>query len=283
MHDTPNGFQATVVDATTGQSGSMTASAANGFGQVKFAPTGTECKNIPYNFHPMYSTSQPNKTSVPWAAATYNVAFDTEIGHFDYCSAVNSKGVCTGYEGVGANREKADADDLGCFPGSASTLIKIGGCEFENIGYDGTSYLNDWPDSLTASTRPSPLFVTSPLTGSSYSTNYSDVAFNTDLPAIEGQIGQCDTSNGRNCSLTPRTDDGDPAAFYPYYTSGHSDALGGCAWTVGQAIPGFSNQTYNEHAEWGTLLGVTYTTKGGGTVKQYNDYQSILPDNPCPT
>ena len=58
LHDTAHGLQTTVNDATTGQSGSMTASAANGFGQVKFAPSpSTTCQNIPYDFHPMYSTS----------------------------------------------------------------------------------------------------------------------------------------------------------------------------------------------------------------------------------
>ena len=58
LHDTPHGLQAVVKDTTTGTSGSMTASAANGFGQVKFAPSpSTQCKNIPYDFHPMYATS----------------------------------------------------------------------------------------------------------------------------------------------------------------------------------------------------------------------------------
>ncbi len=133
LHDTAHGLQAVVHDNTTGESGSMTASAANGFGQVKFAPSpSTTCKNIPYDFHPMYSTSSP-KTTVPWAAATYNVAFDTEIGHFDYCSKVNTTfGQCTGKEGVGANQEKADGDDNACWTPAASSRIKISGClDFE--------------------------------------------------------------------------------------------------------------------------------------------------------
>jgi NAD(P)-dependent dehydrogenase (short-subunit alcohol dehydrogenase family) len=59
---------------------SMTASAGNGFGQIQAAPTGTSCTEIPSDFHPMYSTSSP-QTRVPWAAHSYNVAFDEEIGH----------------------------------------------------------------------------------------------------------------------------------------------------------------------------------------------------------
>ena len=82
MHDTGSGLRIDINDRTTGQKGFMVASAANDFAQVKFDPTGSGCTAIPYNFHPMYSTSSP-LTRVPWAAHTYNVAFSDEIGHFE--------------------------------------------------------------------------------------------------------------------------------------------------------------------------------------------------------
>jgi hypothetical protein len=41
----------------------------------------------------MYSTSSEH-TRVPWAAHSYNVAFSDEIGHFEYCSAVDANGNC---------------------------------------------------------------------------------------------------------------------------------------------------------------------------------------------
>src|SRR5215472_5563681 len=69
LRDTPHGLQAAVNDLTSGQTGSMTTSAANGFGQVQFAPTGTSCNNIPYDYHPMYSTSS-EQTRTIWAAHT---------------------------------------------------------------------------------------------------------------------------------------------------------------------------------------------------------------------
>ena len=87
-HDTAQGVQVTLSDRTTGQSGSMTASAANGYAQIKYDPTGTSCQAIPCNFHPMYSTSSP-QTRVIWAAHTYNVAFSDEIGHFEDCNGPN--------------------------------------------------------------------------------------------------------------------------------------------------------------------------------------------------
>jgi hypothetical protein len=283
MHDTQHGLQTIVTDTTTGKSGSMTASAANGFGQVKFAPKGTSCTNIPYDFHPMYSTSTP-KTTVPWAAATYNVAFDTEIGHFDYCShAVDVTfygGNCSGTEGAGANVEPTDADDVGCFPPSASTLIAITGCLGSNLGYDGTSYLPDWPNGNHQKT-PTPTIISSPLTGPAYNMNYQQVAFNTDLPSIEQSIGTCDANTGAGCSLIPPTDDNNaPAAFYPYYTSGH--ALGGCAWSVGQDVPSFTTNDYGQNSQFGSLLKVTYPELNGTKASFYNDFQQILPDNPCP-
>ena len=257
----------------------MTASAANGFGQVKFAPSpSTQCKNIPYDFHPMYSTSSP-QTTVPWAAATYNVAMDTEVGHFDYCNNVDSTtGSCLGNEGVGKNSEPADGDDFGCWAPSASSLIKIGGCEGSNIGYDGTSYLADWPNG--SSNRPTNFIFTSPLTGAHFDTNYSSVGFNTDLPAIEDNIGTCDTSTGAGCTIIPPTDDGSPAQFYPFYSTGH--ALGGCAWTVGTNYPGFSTNNYGAHQQYGHLLKVAYSGANGSVSYQFNDYQNNLPNNPCP-
>jgi hypothetical protein len=271
----------TIHDTTTGQSGTMTASAANGFGQVKYAPSpSTDCTNIPYDFHPMYSTSSP-KTTVPWAAATYNIAFDTEVGHFDRCSGtVDATGTCVGTEGVGANKEPADADDQGCWPATASGLVQIAACQGQNNGYDGTPYLKDWPNGNT-NLRPTPTIFTSPLTGDEYSTNYTSVAFNTDLPAIEYSLGTCDRLTGAGCSLHPPTDDGTPAPFYPYYSTGH--ALGGCAWTVGQSVPGFSANSYGGLSQYGQILRVTYPGPGGIPVQYFRDFQGSLDNNPCPS
>jgi hypothetical protein len=278
LHDTAHGLQTIVQDTTNHQVGIMTASAGNGFGQVRFAPSPTGgCTLIPYDFHPMYSTSSP-RTTVPWAAATYNIAIDTEIGHFDYCQhATSFGGGCAGTEGVTANTEPTDLDDVGCFNASASTLVRVNGCYGTNTGFDGTSYLKDWPNGNNALT-PSPTIFTSPLTGAAYTTQYAQAAFNTDLPRIE--FSTCDRQTGTGCTLIPTTDDGTPATFYPYYTSG--SALGGCAWTIGQNVPGFSTADYGKNAQYGSLLKVVYTNIGGTTLFHFNDFQRILPGNPCP-
>src|SRR5205085_3398073 len=133
LHDTAHGLRTELQDLTTGQSGFMTASAANGFGQVKFAPNpSNDCVNLPYDFHPMYSTSS-EKTRVTWAAHSYNIAFSDEIGHFDFCNGPNPAtpgGACPAgdTEGITGDTEPTDGDDNGCFPASASTLVQVSGC-----------------------------------------------------------------------------------------------------------------------------------------------------------
>ena len=106
------------------------------------------------------------------------------------------------------------------------------------------------------------------------------MGFNTDLPAIEDQLGTCNTSTGAGCTIIPPTDDGTPAQFYPYYTTG--TALGGCAWTVGQNYPGFSTNDYGAHHQYGHLLKVASSGPGGVASYSFNDYQNNLANNPCP-
>lgn len=288
MHDTPVGLQIVINDLTTGQSGSMTASKANGFGQVKFDPTGTTCTNIPYSFHPMYSTSS-EKTRVPWAAHSYNIAFSDEIGHFDLCTKVSGPGgICTGLEGIRNDQEPADGDDLNCFPSSASTLVKVRGCAnfaAVNQGFDGVPYQPLWPDGNT-SLRPTPVRFSSPLTGSSYDVQYSRVAFEADLPRIENPA-VCDRFTGVGCTLIPSTDDPaiggvgfEPAAFYPFFSI--TNVGGQCVWQEGNHIPGSKND-FGQNAQYGTLLNITYTAFGGGGMPttRYNDFRNVMSKNPC--
>jgi hypothetical protein len=140
IRDTSHGLAISIQDLTTGHTGSMKASAANGFGQVQFDPSGTNCNpsthDIPCDFHAMYSTSSEH-TRVPWSAHSYNIAFSDEIGHFEYCNAVDNNGNCTtpGVNDPGG----VDRDDVGCFPASASSRNKIGGCVGADVDFDGES------------------------------------------------------------------------------------------------------------------------------------------------
>lgn len=289
MHDTAHGLKVVINDDTTGQSGSMTASAANGFGQVQFAPSPSKaCNNIPYDFHPMYSTSS-EMTRVTWAAHSYNIAFSDEIGHFDFC---NGKPVPFVFffgapcprgntEGIPGDQEPTDNDDLACFPASASALIQVSGCAAANTGFDGSSYQPVWPDG-NYKLHPTPIRFSSPLTGDDYNVQYNRFAFEADLPGIESAAfsgGPCDPATGVRCTLIPETDDGQPAAFYPFFSI--ANFQGNCVWQFGNHIPGSKND-FHQNQQYGTLLNLSYTGAGGMPFTTYNDFRQVFSSNPCP-
>jgi hypothetical protein len=92
MHDTAAGLRIEIDDLNTGESGSMTASVANGFGHILYTPNSDTCQMSPYAFHPEYSTANPRGNT--WSAHTYNVAFSDEIGHFENCLKLNAEFNC---------------------------------------------------------------------------------------------------------------------------------------------------------------------------------------------
>ncbi|HEY6278118.1 MAG TPA: hypothetical protein VIX86_17505 [Streptosporangiaceae bacterium] len=89
------GLKATVADVTTGQTGYIVASAANGFADTSIA----DCNGHPFSFHAEYNTaSQQNQ--VPWAALEGGVLMEQEIGHGEACSSVSHKlGFSASYTG----------------------------------------------------------------------------------------------------------------------------------------------------------------------------------------
>jgi hypothetical protein len=84
--DPPAGFTVAVDDLTTGQLGSMTASAANGFMNTSMS----DCSGTPFTFHAEYSTAQ-QQNQVPWAALEGGVLMEQEIGHGEVCKTVTGK------------------------------------------------------------------------------------------------------------------------------------------------------------------------------------------------
>ena len=278
MHDTAHGLRIDLNDVTTHQSGFMVASAANSFGQVKFDPNGTTCQNIPFDFHPMYNTSS-EQTRVTWAAHSYNIAFSDEIGHFDYCNgpvAIVPRGRCPvgDFEGLSTNPKPADGDDTACHSASESLLVQVSGCRGTNAGFDGVPYQKVWDDGNPA-LHATAIRFSSPLTGNNYTVNYKRVAFEADLPRIEGT---CDRTTGAGCTLIPTTDDGTPAAFYPYYSIKSTDGM--CTWGLGAQIPG-SITDFGKNNQYGPLLPLVYTGVGVPTITRFNNFRQILAKNPC--
>ncbi len=289
IHDTADGVQAQINDLTSHESGSMTASPANGFAQFNYDPTGTSCTAIPYAFHPMYSTSS-EQTRVIWAAHSYNVGFSDEIGHFAFCNGAAVPATPFGVDNAGnpitcpagnteelkKSQEPTDGDNNFCFPASEALRIPVQGCTDTNTGFDGLDYQPVWPDGNTG-LHPTSVLFTSPRFGSDYSQAYDRTAFEADLPRIE--FNTCNRSTGAGCTLIPTTDDLAPAAFYPFFsTTSMSDA---CNWQFGGSIPRTTNE-FGQNNQYGTLLKLTYLAFGGGgaTLQRFNDFRGVI-SNPC--
>ena len=282
IHDSTDGLVASIADLTSGESGSMTASIANGFAQVNYDPNAATCTQTPYAFHPMYATSGEH-TRVPWAAHSYNVAFADEIGHFEYCRNANPHGKCVVPGGVdGETNHKKDADDSACFDADESLRIQIGGCIATDNDFDGVSYQTTWPGSLSnpaldAAVNPGSVLFSSPTFGGGQ--NYDRVGFEADLPRIEAADfgGICDRTTGANCVNPPPGSN-----FYPFFTT-RADASVGCFWQLGGAnIPGTTN-TFggSSSAEFGPLLFLDYPVAGLVPSHRTNDFRQVLGTNPC--
>ncbi|HKV55230.1 MAG TPA: hypothetical protein VJN94_11395 [Candidatus Binataceae bacterium] len=225
MLDTADGFQVSITDFSTGEQGTMTANAANGFEQVVFDPKATACTFKPYTFHPMFATS--NENTRIWTAHTYNVGFAMEIGHQDESGYVNG----------------SDGDS----------------------SFSGPSYQHDWAGSsppasdsqLHASSIafPSPLFAPSSGGGSG---QYDRVAFEADMPVFEFDDQGCVTKTGAGCTNPPTG-----AQFYPIYSSANINFLS-CVWHFGDTqIAGTTNLYGGDSvAEYGSLLQEFYPGLG---------------------
>ena len=271
MYDTSAGFRVAIDDLTSGGTGSMTASIANGFGQVMFQPQAKHCHVRPYAFHPEYASAVTRGNT--WSLHTNNVAFSDEIGHFEYCNAINKEGGnCTD---PGVPDTAVDKDDSYCFTGASSTLVDITSCFNSDSDFDGPSYQNVWPGTTSSPALQSdPVRFTSPVFGSGL-TNYQRVAFETDLPGIES-VKNCNPDTGVGCVNPPSN-----AQFYPFFSSGPS--VSGCDWMEGGAsIPGATN-TYggSSTAEFGSLLKVWFPSGGWKSEGAYTVFNQTLDTNPC--
>ncbi|MBV8143886.1 MAG: hypothetical protein JO184_02675 [Gammaproteobacteria bacterium] len=223
IKDTPSGLVTRVEDLTTGQSGYMVASAANGFQNTD----PNTCAGTNFNFHPLFDTAKFGNF-VNWAALQANVNFAVEIGHFT----------------PGVNGDN-DADDAPCFPGPT-----VAGCLGADVDFDGTSYRFDWPDG-TANNATS-LAIRSvagsgigPLSRSGeegrYDRPYPIVYLETDVSASESTC----QPNGVGCVVPPAG-----AQFYPFYSLENSGSVSTCALVFGN-ITGPGVNTFGRDKGWG--------------------------------
>jgi hypothetical protein len=293
IYDTPDGLKVQIHDLTTGETGSMVAGPANGFGQLEYDPSATSCTVNPYAFHPMYSTSSEHTRS-PATAHSYNVSFSEEIGHFEFCDEADPNTLSCTLAGVN-DKAGLDADDKWCFTPSQSffpgpPIVQIGGCTASETDFDGLSYQDSWPGTLTdasedALIHPAPVRFTSPLfieRGEDVEErrfqNYDRVAFEADLPLIENETApSCDVYTGGHCVNPPLG-----AQFYPIFSTTFIHRVG-CQWQFGGThVPGTTN-TFggSSMTEFGSLLGLA-VQDSSGSITEFNNFRRVLGENPCP-
>jgi len=264
-------LEVSVDDLTTGHSGFMQASAANGF----MATIIGNCKGVPLNYEPEYNRALPQNI-VPWAALEGGILTQYEIGHFTPCTSLSDESAfnfgtfsdpfwqtCNGpyeagAEGSGPNPEPP-LGDAPCFPfgdthgALASDPNLVTGCEDfaagGDIDFDGTSYWPDWPNSTTPNTFPSTFQQEQPLTKGQ---PYASAQFETDAVASEATCGPSTLSG---CTVPAP---GSPGNFYPYFTQAMVN--GTCVWEFGQMTNGDSfggSDQYDGPSDYffGTLAG----------------------------
>jgi hypothetical protein len=275
MYDTPAGFRIDLTDQKTRETGSMTASVANGFAHILYTPGASTCTSVPYAFHPEYSTANPRGNT--WSAHTYNVAFSDEIGHFENCLELDANANCAVAGAADPGGLDEDDGNNFCVPGKDAWVVHINGCFSDDVDFDGPSYQNDWPGSIPdpktdQKVHPQPVLFTSPTTKGGH--DYPTIAFETDLPRVEPT---CDVATGTGCTNPPPG-----AAFYPFFST--TVANGTCTWQEGGP---FLPNTVNDYggsasAEYGPLLLTTYPVPGPTTVQLFTNFNSGDLPNGCP-
>ncbi len=253
-------LEAKETDLTTGRSGFMVASAANGF--MNTDPF--DCTGTPFNFQPEYSTARPQNV-IPWGFGPYMINNQFEIGHFEPCTRVRGFSTltigtfsdtyfnrCHGpYETARDTSASFEPDDSPCYRagdthGGTTPPNLVTGCDvfFDAVGdldYDGSSYRADWPSSTVPGPFPTPFLQEQPTTV--HGASYPKIQFVTDASATELNTN-CNLSSGAGCVLPPKG----PGHFYPYWTQ--AKVAGRCVWEFGNMHNG---NTFGRDAQYGSV------------------------------
>jgi hypothetical protein len=297
LEDTAHGLKISIHDLTTGEQGSMVASAANGFRQLLFQPNATLCTTKAVDFHPTYATSS-EKTGNTWAAHSYNIAFSDEIGHYEYCNQTDGTGgadsvgdvfgncINDGVHDLNTNNNLIGDDDVNCIDTTNNTagFVPNIGCFGTDTDFSGVPYQLDWPGTnrnvhIDRALHPTPISFQSPVftTAGGERRNYARVAFEANMPRIEAADfgGNCNRTTGVGCTNPPPN-----ANFYPIYSIQAGE--GRCRWNVGGPfIPGTTNSFGgNSVTEYGPFFASLFPGTAGPRFVIEN-YRRIL-SNPCP-
>jgi len=272
-------FKVVIADMTTGQSGFMQASAANGFANTSII----DCSGTPYNFQPEYSSASQHNI-VPWAALATNISTEFETGHYEGCSSLSKPGTldiggvpdtyyseCHGiYERDGGSEGPETSDAL-CYPagdthnGLAVAPDLATGCmdDFAQNGdldFDGEPYWPDWPTGANPTSTWAGSFVQSRPTWAGQP--YSQFFFQTDIALSESTC----TATGAGCTVPPAG----PGHFYPYWSE--TGASSSCKIEFGNVNSGGVN-AFGQDGQFG---------KDQQPRLGYPEFEGPVMNNTCP-
>jgi hypothetical protein len=217
IKDTPSGMINKIDDLSTGKSGFMIASAANGFQSLNLHT----CAPTAFSYHPEFATAKFGNF-MPWTTDQVNVNIAVETGHFE------------------ASPGDHDPDDTNCF-----THALVPGCLGADLDFDGQPYRRTWPDGT--SRHPTPVTIGStlnngagPVSGHSghYIFPYSSMQLETNVGGAE----QTCKPNGSGCVVPPPG-----ARFYPFYAV---SANAGCVMTFGNDIAGSTTNDFGKDHQY---------------------------------
>lgn len=264
-------LEVSIDDLTSGQSGYMQASAANGYEATSMA----DCSGTPFNYEPEYS-SAAKANIVPWAALQTDISTEFEIGHWTPCSSLSNPAsdgwlaytagdpfwfTCNGpYEATSdsaSDNSETFVGDAFCYPqgdthpvlnayGIYSDPNEMAGCLNDlnggDLDFDGTSYWPDWPTGVSpTATNPGSFVQSAPLsTGHPYPLSF----FQTDTALSESA---CQASFS-GCTVPPAG----PGNFYPYWsTMRHGNQ---CSILFGNVSSGPGVNDYGQDTQYGADL-----------------------------
>jgi hypothetical protein len=269
-------FEVFVRDLTTGQSGYMQASAANGFETSSAA----DCSGTPFNFQPEYNTASVNNV-IPWGAIQTDISTEFETGHWEPCTSLSDEltsnpldpadgsgdyNECNGpYENAGPpDGTTPELGEAECYyagsthpgydgPGTSTQPDVMTGCQddiFQNgdLDFDGTPYWTEWPTGNFPGRYPSTFVEAMP---STHGRPYSRFFFQTDIALSEYTcLGNTVTGGGTStgCTVPPQG----PGGFYPYWSELH--AGGFCALEFGNVRSNPVVTDFGKDSEYGQNL-----------------------------